>query len=378
MRKYYYLLLFLCYACSPNSLSLDSNLTINKSEAIGDFVTMDMLRSLWENEEFLTKTTSSKPVSITPYIASSTSDTVMYIVNYGSENGWKIVSADSRTPAILAECGFGEFSFETENKGLLSWVDCMGEDMAAIRRLPSENLTFSQEDILRNKSFWKGEPLYSRGEASHGENGHFEIYISTISEFYDSLAHMVPQWTQSEPYNSMSPFTFNSSTTRAPAGCVAVAGAQVLYFLHNKYGAPQSMYSSGYCSGNISSFTRVFDNPTTTSWADMDTTYNVNSTGPEPILIGKIGQLVSMHYDYNVFDDDYFSWAVPANLRTCVFEPYGYECSHGNYDDSIAKQSLANGLPVILIVTMFVIQMKNALRGLSAPAAWQTPEKFFI
>ena len=29
-------------------------------------------------------------------------------------------------------------------------------------------------------------------------------------------------------------------------------------------------------------------------------------------------------------------------------------------------------------VTMFVIQMKNALRGFSAPAAWQTPEKFFI
>ena len=29
-------------------------------------------------------------------------------------------------------------------------------------------------------------------------------------------------------------------------------------------------------------------------------------------------------------------------------------------------------------VTMCVIQMKNALRGLSAPAAWQTPEKFFI
>ena len=29
-------------------------------------------------------------------------------------------------------------------------------------------------------------------------------------------------------------------------------------------------------------------------------------------------------------------------------------------------------------VTMFVIQMKNALRGLPAPAAWQTPEKFFI
>ena len=35
-------------------------------------------------------------------------------------------------------------------------------------------------------------------------------------------------------------------------------------------------------------------------------------------------------------------------------------------------------LATIRKVTMFVIQMKNALRGLSAPAAWQTPEKFFI
>ena len=33
---------------------------------------------------------------------------------------------------------------------------------------------------------------------------------------------------------------------------------------------------------------------------------------------------------------------------------------------------------LLIKVTMFVIQMKNALRGLSAPAAWQTPEKFFI
>ena len=33
---------------------------------------------------------------------------------------------------------------------------------------------------------------------------------------------------------------------------------------------------------------------------------------------------------------------------------------------------------IVYKVTMFVIQMKNALRGLSAPAAWQTPEKFFI
>ena len=46
------------------------------------------------------------------------------------------------------------------------------------------------------------------------------------------------------------------------------------------------------------------------------------------------------------------------------------------------KEDLGSGSFLFLVetdkVTMFVIQMKNALRGLSAPAAWQTPEKFFI
>ena len=48
------------------------------------------------------------------------------------------------------------------------------------------------------------------------------------------------------------------------------------------------------------------------------------------------------------------------------------------YERSIKELYLESREIITYKVTMFVIQMKNALRGLSAPAAWQTPEKFFI
>ncbi|MBS7290460.1 MAG: Spi family protease inhibitor [Bacteroidales bacterium] len=29
-------------------------------------------------------------------------DTLMYVINFANGNGWKIISADTRTPSILA------------------------------------------------------------------------------------------------------------------------------------------------------------------------------------------------------------------------------------------------------------------------------------
>ena len=34
----------------------------------------------------------------------------MYVVNFANGNGWKIISADTRTPSILAEGDYGSFS----------------------------------------------------------------------------------------------------------------------------------------------------------------------------------------------------------------------------------------------------------------------------
>ena len=80
-----------------------------------------------------------------------------------------------------------------------------------------------------------------------------------------------------------------------------------------------------------------------------------------------------------VFDEN----GEPMRVRCYVYTSK----SNSTFTDSLGRYSLSvpsnkeTTLYFSLIgykVTMFVIQMKSALRGLSAPAAWQTPEKFFI
>ena len=82
----------------------------------------------------------------------------------------------------------------------------------------------------------------------------------------------------------------------------------------------------------------------------MNTYYHYPSTNliPEAIMIGSVGLSVNMHYwDWNPVYD-YFSWALPGNLKTSVFEPYGISCTRGSYDESIVKSSLLSLMPVVV------------------------------
>ena len=69
-----------------------------------------------------------------------------------------------------------------------------------------------------------------------------------------------------------------------------------------------------------------------------------------------------------------------VDRRTDRLQMLCLRAGHESFERAVPEVDVGTGnrLQLIGIVTMFVIQMKNALRGLSAPAAWQTPEKFFI
>ena len=73
-------------------------------------------------------------------------------------------------------------------------------------------------------------------------------------------------WDQGEPYNEFCPWVTSDMKERAPAGCVAVAGAEVLYYLHNRYGVPVNMVSEGYCNGVIGNYSRWFGNADSDVW----------------------------------------------------------------------------------------------------------------
>ena len=316
------------------------------------FVNIDKVYDFAESLYPRTKGDKSSGFTVSPILGKE-QDTLMYIVNFGIDRGWMILSADSRTPAMIAESDRGSFSLTPEYKGLHVWMDGVSKNLEMIRHSGDEVLAFSKEEIAANKSFWQIDGTRAQDPPMIDPGGEWRVTTSIETIVSDSLEHMTPHWYQRQPYNDYCPYKTDGSGERAKAGCVAVSGAQVLYYLHRKYGIPQTMVSAGYCIGDINGFTREFYNPTSTVWASMDTTchYESGTGGAETMLIGHIGDLVGTNY-HNTY-----SWALPAQLRTNVFEWYGYSCSHGNYDEDVVKASLENNLPVIITATDLLIPL---------------------
>lgn len=275
----------------------------------------------------------------------STGDTVAYLVNT-QNHGWRILSADSRTPAILAEDYRGSFSIEDGSPALEAWIDCMKADMAAVRRASDDQLKFSAEEIAINKSFWRGDPPGDPLPIDIPEPGDGHWYVQTTSEIMDgdSVLHMTPHWDQGHPYNVYCPFKISAPSERAYAGCVAVAGAEVLYYLNKKLGTPSQMFSYCECPGNINNPQIVFDSFSPSVWAQMDTLYNPLFADKEAIMIAYMGYLVDMDYG----DGNNGSGADDADLKNSAFPANGISCARGNYKQDTVKFSLEQRLPVIV------------------------------
>ena len=216
-------------------------------------VTMTDIMNVVERSNHQCKSTVDQ-VEVTPYI-NTERDTLMYIVNYRNGQGWKIFSSDKRTPAILAEGEEGYFSLEEGSPSLAFWMSCVADDIAKVRNSTDEELSFSEDEIRFNKAYWTGD--YPR---LHGDGepiipvGHWEEIIYSETVEYDHVDHMVAKWDQNNPYNACCPYYVNAPG-RAVAGCVAIAGSQMLYYLHNKIGVPVNMFSEGYCWGDVNNST---------------------------------------------------------------------------------------------------------------------------
>ncbi len=284
-------------------------------------------------------------------IVDAESDTLMYIVNFGQRQGWRIFSADARVPAILAEGGSGKFSLEEGSPAMRVWLDCLKWDMGLIRNSRDEDLKFSPEEISQNKAFWFGDSPRQQFPPEVESEGSW--VVSTQSEIITvkEVDHMVPKWDQVRPYNRYCPLKTNSDYLRAPVGCVAVAGSQLLWFLHDTLGVPSAIPYDCVISGNCQYFSRAFSPPSTDAWGSISFEYDTLSANQESILLSYVGYLADMNYRNG------YSWALPANLRTGVFNHFGINCSHGSYNENIVKTSLEGGMPVIVTATDLLIPL---------------------
>lgn len=282
-------------------------------------------------------------------ITNDTKDTLLYVCKT-QDKGWVIYSSDTRVPAIVAQSDSGSFERLMQIDGAKMWIQSIAEDMAIIKQLPDEKLNFTQNEIENNKAFWKSISSPDEYVKEHliktrsheddflGFTGHYELRSTrTWQEVYDSIPSMIKtNWHQGYPFNYYCPLKSDNST-QAPAGCVAIAAGQMLYYLHYHIGVPETAPSEAYCNGNISSYTWAQTNYTSEIWNTMK-----NSSIAAAPLIADIGRRVNMLYGNTA------SNAFTINLVDYVFAPYGIACTYSDYNVAQLQNSLINNMPVIL------------------------------
>lgn len=295
--------------------------------------------------------------------------TLFYILNY--DQGWEVVAADKRVQPSLAHGDSGEFTMDCDNEPMKFWMNMLADGVLQTRLgnfdKDDEVATASTASTDSERSgetsqgdyvdFWN--TISPQADATRGDiliptPGPLEpldpIYTYVVDEEIETNTYiidplLVTQWDQDFPWNGYCPPISSGSSVRAPAGCVAIAGAQALYYYHHYFDMNNTAPSSATTSGYLNNHWQItFGNESTIVWDNMaitssESTYRKQLSG---ILIAHVGKLIEMHYDANS------SSAYTVELPEKVFAPYGLSCELDDYDSSIIVQNIKNNLPVVI------------------------------
>ena len=368
MKRFFLPLFVLALASCSESFQEDLTSQIPEAalqKAIKDhFVSYSDVAALTKGESKSTRASSNATPEIKCITGNKTNDTLLYVCQK-QEGGWTVYSSDTRVPPIVAQSDGGSFDDLMKIDGAKLWIQSMADDMAAIRQLDDNKLNFTREEIENNKAFWESisspdEFVMNMLKESATRGGghsldptdpgldsllHDGLWVLresyTYTEDYDSISRLTKTiWHQGYPYNNYCPAKTDGSGLNAPAGCVAIAGAQMLYFLHDKLGIPATAPTHAVCYGNVNNYQMYQDNFTTTVWDSMNTNGYRYKAAP---LIANVGTLVGMDYGNSG------SGADTEDLVNDVFRDwYGISCTYDDYSTGTLLTSLSSGMPVIL------------------------------
>ena len=197
-----------------------------------------------------------------------------YVFNVGQDNGYVIVSADDRTPAILGYADEGSFDVDRIPDNMRSWLQGYTEQLEYL----STHATTKMAEITEHQAI---RPLIQ----------------ST--------------WDQGEPYYNKCPMDGNY---RSLTGCLATAMAQILNYY--KYPEATTATIPGYTTVNKQ--ITVDDIPVTTiDWANMKNKYTGNESAVQKDAVATLMQLcgASIKMDYSYNDSYAYIFYVSESLR---------------------------------------------------------------
>ena len=277
-----------------------------------------------------------------------------YLVTFN--DGWVLLSADKKTNPILAESSKGSFSLDEHNEsnvGRLMLINSFLSEVNVIQGLHSaedvkETLgEKAMEQIERNVLFWDliTDPNRVLSEPETKVEPSFVYILDEIE--YDTVTvelvnHLTEtRWTQSYPYNQYFPYTDYTLTNHAPTGCVPLAGAQMLYYLHYYCGVPEYAPDQAFVGGSLSFYTWNQIGSSSTAWDDM----NGVSGAAEAVLIADIANKANVTF-FQINGECITGTSTDSLID--VFNEYGIDIEYYNYSpDSVKYYIMERGLPVI-------------------------------
>lgn len=285
-------------------------------------------------------------------IFAATGKISMYVIEYNK--GWDVISADKRLPMVMASSETGEFEY-TEDGVHKFYFDMVSEDLQDIIDYENKKLIETRSlssESYENVEFWDAitasdefvaqylqEYVFPRDSLEIIPMGHWELdYVESERETYEEVDHLINyEWGQGYPFNGCCPNrVVIGDHYKAPAGCVAVAGAQTLAYLKEYFDLDIDVPSDIYVSGNTNSHSFEFNYNGPSIWNNLNNDYNAS------VLIAYIGHLVETDYGDDV------STAYTDSLKTAFIDEFGINCSYEDFSQDIVKASLLNYMPVIV------------------------------
>ena len=276
--------------------------------------------------------------------------TCLYVIQF--EKGFDIISADKRSPVPIATSDTGDYIEFNDPDGIGGHLEAMAEQVwFSLNECLGSPSPEAAEYINNSLNFWSlinGDIKTEQPTKSPVSGRWILIDVSSEEEVYDSIPHLTTTtWYQIDTYNDYCPQDRDTAgvVKACPAGCVAIAGAQMLYYLHNKLGVPTTSPASGLCTGYVFDNTaqQSFWNYSSYTWENMNPTRCSYGTDVyAALLVGDVGKKVNMNYSWSG------SGANTVDLVSNVFAPYGISSTYYNgYSSSIIVSSLLDGYPVV-------------------------------
>ncbi len=304
--------LLLSFSCQDKQDALPQNELQNENNEF--FVTENAATFFADNfakELITTKKNSlkSKKLKTVNKITDEKGEELIYVINY-EDGGFLLLSADKRVAPVLAFSETNSFTSEESDLrgGVNFWVQTTKEGIKSVKK---ENKEQSEEV----KFLWNKYLSSSSLKVYDPENP------PPCQDVYTWVGPLMQtKWDQGCTFNSLlDPCSNPDYCNKVPAGCVAVAMAQVM-----KY----HQYPSSY------------------SWSSMPNTYGTSATAG---LMYDLGVPSALDMDYTCSNSTVSSYNIVPTFEN-VFS-YSTSATHANYNQATVKYEIDYDRPVILVGT---------------------------